>query len=177
MNENRAEESTPDGTEPRYRERRSAHLDEGEEKRAAAPADPVTIGEAPEPSTVEPQAGGEAVGEAPERGHVPHEKAREPSPAPGQEPDLDRLEDLDVPDASFFDQIVQPLIVQALQFLGQVPLTEAGERRVLPRQAKHVIDLLGQLEERTRGNLPDEEDAYLQRALSELRTLYLQEGR
>lgn len=100
--------------------------------------------------------------------------APEPGPAEGSDAgiDFDRLDRMEIPEPSFYE-ILQPLEIQALQFLGVAPLTESGEKRVLPRWAKHVIDLLGLIEERTRGNLPQEEAAYLDRVLTELRTRYV----
>ena len=68
---------------------------------------------------------------------------------------------------------IEPHIERALGFLGQLPLTPEGDRRVLPQWAKHEIDLLGILEERTRGNLPAEERQALDQTLDQLRTLYL----
>lgn len=86
--------------------------------------------------------------------------------------DLERLAEVDVPEASFLE-LIQPLEIQALQFLGEMPITREGEKRVLPRWAKHVIDLLGILEERTRGNLTDEEALYLERVLTDLRARFV----
>lgn len=173
---------TPDeksSDENRFRERRSAFA-EGDE-RAPSPAVPEgVLGEEAEPA-VEPPSGEEespVVGTAPQREASPAEEERPAGDATVTgEPDaggvdLDRLDQIEIPEASFLE-IVQPLEIQALQFLGEVPLTESGEKRVLPRWAKHVIDLLGLLEERTRGNLPEDEMQYLDQVLTELRMRYL----
>lgn len=176
---------TPDeksSDENRFRERRSAFA-EGDE-RASSPAVPegVRLGEEAEPAVEPPRGGVEE--ESPVVGSVPQREASraEEEPPAGDatvtgEPgaggvDLDRLDQIEIPEASFLE-IVQPLEIQALQFLGEVPLTESGEKRVLPRWAKHVIDLLGLLEERTRGNLPEDEMQYLDQVLTELRMRYL----
>ena len=182
------DEKRPDETssaEPRFRERRSAFTDDNEEEpRAPAPADPdeVRVGERERPSEqpaepvieTPPGADSPVVGEAPASEPAGAEEARpDGGSAESGEIDLDRLDQMEIPEASFLE-IVQPLEIQALQFLGAAPLTESGEKRVLPRWAKHVIDLLGLLEERTRGNLPDDEKRYLDTVLTELRTRYLQ---
>lgn len=187
------DEKRPDegSGEPKFRERRSAFTDD-DETRAPSPADPgeVRVGGADRPAEAAPD-DGEPVIEAPPgarparpaAGAAP-EPGPDAAPAPGAAPepgpgapsdeeiDLDRLDRMEIPEPSFLE-ILQPLEIQALQFLGVAPLTESGEKRVLPRWAKHVIDLLGLLEERTRGNLPEEEKAYLDRVLTELRTRYL----
>ncbi|CAN5200305.1 hypothetical protein BH18GEM1_BH18GEM1_01960 [soil metagenome] len=132
--------------ENRFRERRSAFSDEKQEEAEIAPT--TTTAEA---------------------------LTAEPPSAPSEEPGPDALEDIDLPEASFLE-IVQYFAIQAIQFLGEMPLNEGGERRVMPREAKHFIDLLGILEERTRGNLSDEESRFLEQILTDLRMRYLQVG-
>jgi hypothetical protein len=96
--------------------------------------------------------------------------------ADGSGMDLDQLAGMEVPQPSFLE-LVEPHVEMALRFLGELPLTPDGERRVLPRWAKREIDLLGILEQRTRGNLPPEEQQFLEQALDQLRTLYLKVAR
>jgi hypothetical protein len=96
----------------------------------------------------------------------------EPGGPPAVDLDLEEMARVEIPEASFYE-IVQPLEIQALQFLGELPLTADGQRGVLLRWAKHVIDLLGVLEERTRGNLPPEESQYLEQVLTDLRMRYV----
>jgi hypothetical protein len=99
--------------------------------------------------------------------------AGEATDEPGlADPHLDQLAGMDAPPPSFLE-LVEPHIEMALRFLGQLPLTPEGDRRVLPQWAKREIDLLGILEQRTRGNLPPEERQALDQALDQLRTLYL----
>lgn len=149
--------------ENRFRERRSAYVGKEEEERAPSPAEPPEMqeeaAEADSPSEEVPPPESEAPGP-------------EPGPSEAGEADLDRLEQMEIPEASFLE-LVQPLEIQALQFLGVVPLSKEGEKRIMPKWAKHVIDLLGILEDRTRGNLTDEESEYLETVLNELRMRYL----
>ena len=75
-----------------------------------------------------------------------------------------------VPDFKFF---ISTLSLQASIFLGQLanPVTRKNEED-LP-QAKFIIDTLGMLQEKTKGNLNEEEAALLENLLYELRTSYL----
>lgn len=174
------EEPTP----PRFRERRSAFVeddgDTGAAVRSAAesptveppPVEPPPVEPSPvEPSPVEPPPHRPAANDDEILAGALLDADAGAADDPGAL-DLDRLDAVDIPEASFHE-IVEPLRLQALQFLGEVPLTEAGERAILPRWAKHVIDLLGILEQRTRGNLALEEREYMDAVLDDLRTRYL----
>jgi hypothetical protein len=90
--------------------------------------------------------------------------------------DLDHLAEMEVPEPSFLE-LIEPHVEMALRFLGELPLSPDGALRVLPRWARREIDLLGLLEQRTRGNLPADEQRYLEQALDQLRTLYLKVNR
>lgn len=185
-------------TESRFRERRSAHSDESAPE-ADAPAAPPSPSVADTPAeAVEPTERTEHVrvdSAKPVDSAQPFEHPQPVEPFQPVEPtqrvdsadrmgdaaeeagmDLDRLAEMDVPDPSFLE-LVEPHVEMALRFLGELPLTPEGERRVLPRWAKREIDLLGLLEERTRGNLPPPEQQYLDQALDHLRTLYLKVNR
>ena len=71
--------------------------------------------------------------------------------------------------------LVMSLQMSAWMQLGKVmnPMTGKIERDV--QHAKDSIDLLGMLEEKTRGNLHPEEAQLLTRALFELRMNYVEE--
>ena len=159
----------------RFRERRSAHVGKESEERAPSPAEPPEMKEeaveadAPTEEVPPPEAEGAQETVVGPEGDAP---GPEPGPSEAGEADLDRLEQMEIPEASFLE-LVQPLEIQALQFLGVVPISEEGEKRIMPKWAKHVIDLLGILEDRTRGNLTDEESEYLETVLHELRMRYL----
>lgn len=145
-------------TENKFRERRSAFRDES----------------AGEPETPAPEPAADAVAEPLERDATPPPEEVE-SDRPTSEAavaELDRMAEMDVPPPSFLE-LVEPHVEMAFRFLGELPLTPDGERRVLPRWAKREIDLIGILEQRTRGNLPPEEEQVLREALDQLRTLYL----
>jgi hypothetical protein len=144
----------------RFVERRSAHADFDEVKSSAD----TKVFVEPEPSSHGSSSGPET--EAAVESELPDDQ---PAAA---EIDLEEMARVEVPEPSFYE-IVQPLEIQALQFLGELPLASDGRRGVLPAWAKHVIDLLGILEERTRGNLTPEESQYLEQVLSDLRMRYV----
>lgn len=74
------------------------------------------------------------------------------------------------PDFNFF---ITTLAIQASIFLGAMPnpATNAIEKN-LP-QAKFIIDTLGMLKEKTKGNLSSEEEKALENILYELRSQYI----
>lgn len=57
--------------------------------------------------------------------------------------------------------------------LGQVPAPGSEETMVDLPAAKQIIDILGLLEEKTRGNLDDSEEKLLKSLLYELRIHYV----
>jgi len=72
-----------------------------------------------------------------------------------------------------FTSLVQTLATQAAIFLSDQEDPETGESLRHLDLAKHNIDLLGVLEEKTRGNLTDDERRLLDRLLYELRMAYV----
>ncbi len=77
-----------------------------------------------------------------------------------------------LPPASF-ESLVSMLVTQALAALGQIPLGDKQEPVVMLDHAKHYIDLLGMLEEKTKGNLSAGEANMLKNVLHELRMVYV----
>ena len=78
------------------------------------------------------------------------------------------------PDFAFF---VTTLALQASIFLGKVPNPATNKTEEDPTQAKFLIDTLGILKEKTKGNLSQEESDLLENVLYELRTQYISLGR
>jgi|GEM_PF-581013 len=74
-----------------------------------------------------------------------------------------------------FIGLILNLQASAMIGLGKImnPMTQKIERNL--DQARMTIDMLGMLEEKTKGNRSDEETETLQRALTELRMNYLDE--
>jgi len=76
-----------------------------------------------------------------------------------------------------FRTLVESLAVQALMYLGGVADRRTGQAIFDPDYSRHMIDLLGVLEEKTRGNLSAEESQELGTVLQELRMRYVELAR
>ncbi len=74
------------------------------------------------------------------------------------------------PDFNFF---VTTLSLQASIDLGQVPNPVTNKKEENLSQAKFLIDTLGMLKEKTKGNLTAEEANFLENVLYELRMQYI----
>ena len=82
-----------------------------------------------------------------------------------------------VPQEPTFDDMIRMLATQALMYLGAFPDPQTGKATVALDIAKLNIDLLGVLEEKTKGNLTEDEAATLSSTLSELRTQFVEIAR
>jgi hypothetical protein len=85
-------------------------------------------------------------------------------------------EDL-INNASKFVQLVLSFHAAAWQQMGKVTSVITGEIDRNLIAAKHSIDMLAMLEEKTKGNLTEDEEKYLKHALYELRMNYLEEAK
>jgi hypothetical protein len=65
----------------------------------------------------------------------------------------------------------------ALLHLGEIPDPDTNAVEVRLPLAKHIIDTLGMLQEKTRGNLEPDEDNLLKSVLYDLRLRYVQKSR
>lgn len=83
-------------------------------------------------------------------------------PAPGQIPPAD------------FTTLVSSIATQALFSMGAMPDPQTGQRYTNLDIARHHIDSLSVVEEKTKGNLSDEESKMLSATLYELRQSYVQ---
>jgi hypothetical protein len=72
-----------------------------------------------------------------------------------------------------FATFILSLASSALVNLGRLPPPEGAATRPDLPAAKQIIDILGILEERTRGNLDDSEDKLLKSLLYDLRVQYV----
>jgi hypothetical protein len=74
-----------------------------------------------------------------------------------------------------FSEILQMIVLQASVTLGGVQDPQTGQR-IPPNLplAKHYIDLLEILEDKTRGNLDDNEKTVIERTLHDLRMAFVQ---
>ncbi len=98
-------------------------------------------------------------------------KPQEPMPSPAVEtaPEAREHEPLE----ARFDVFVSGLVMEALIAMGDMPHPATRKQAANLPQAKYLIDLLGVLEEKTKGNLSIDEGRLLNDALYQLRMRYL----
>jgi hypothetical protein len=72
-----------------------------------------------------------------------------------------------------FSTFVLSLSSSALMHLGEMPNAETQETDVNLPMAKQTIDILGIVQEKTRGNLSNEEDRLLTELLYDLRLKFV----
>lgn len=80
--------------------------------------------------------------------------------------------DLRLPPASF-NSLITMLATQAMVAIGQIPDPVQNKTVVRLPLAKHYIDTLTMLEEKTRGNLAGDEAKLLSAILGDLRLAYV----
>src|SRR5438105_7203415 len=76
-----------------------------------------------------------------------------------------------------FVEFVMMHAQNAALFLGQIPNPQSGQPEVNLELAKMFIDQLEMIQEKTRGNLSNEESAVLRHALSNLQLAYVEVAR
>ncbi|HAM41297.1 MAG TPA: DUF1844 domain-containing protein [Candidatus Omnitrophica bacterium] len=77
-----------------------------------------------------------------------------------------------VPEARF-DLFLSGLAMEALIALGDAPHPQTRKSAMNLPQARYLVDLLGVLEEKTRGNLSVDEERLLKETLYQLRMRYM----
>jgi hypothetical protein len=73
-----------------------------------------------------------------------------------------------------FNTLLNAIATQALFAMGAMPDPQTGQRYTNLDVARHHVDSLGVLEDKTKGNLTDEEQKTLATTLYELRSTYVQ---
>jgi hypothetical protein len=73
-----------------------------------------------------------------------------------------------------FRTLISTMVTQALYAMGAIPDPQTGQRVAILDLARHHIDMLGVIEEKTKGNLDEEESKMLSTTLHELRMQYMQ---
>lgn len=99
----------------------------------------------------------------------PSSKPEQPGSIPGMagEPPPGEMRKIDFP------SYVLSYYTQGLVLLGEVPNPITNKRDEDIESAKHMIDILGMLQEKTKGNLTKEEDQLLDSVLYELRLKFM----
>lgn len=81
-------------------------------------------------------------------------------------------EEIQLPEVNFAT-FVFSLSSSALLHFGEVPDPTTGLKKKNLPMAKHTVDILGMLEEKTKGNLTDDEGELLKNILYDLRMRYV----
>lgn len=92
------------------------------------------------------------------------ERKAPPKPPPTTEKTLPPMD---------FAQFILSLATSAMLYLGDAKLPEGAEQPVDLHSAKQTIDILAMLEEKTRGNLSEQEESLLKNILSDLRIRFV----
>lgn len=81
----------------------------------------------------------------------------------------------DLPEKPSFTHMINLLTMQAIVGMGGMQDPASGKPIPAdPQMARFHIDLLGVLEEKTKGNLDDEEKSLISQSLHELRMMFVQ---
>jgi len=146
----------PDGTP-----RELSPEERAENERAAASASAVA---SPEPRIATPQTAG-----PPETSAAP-----EPQPErPGPQHERAHAGGDPLDDPASFLSLIMSLASNAASSLGMMPHPVTGESGVDLKTAKHWIDVLGMLEQKTHGNLDEQEAQVVESLLADLRMQYV----
>ncbi len=94
--------------------------------------------------------------------------AAPPRPAPHSHSGGDPLDD-----PTSFLSLIMSLASNAASTLGMMPHPVTGETGVDLKTAKHWIDVLGMLEQKTQGNLDEQEAQVIESLLADLRMQYV----
>lgn len=99
------------------------------------------------------------------------------APAPVGGPADAQPDDPNAPYKVDFNELLRMFGTQALMYLGQFPDPQTGKAIIALDVAKVQIDLLGVIEEKTKGNLTPQEEADLKGLLGELRMIFVEISR
>jgi hypothetical protein len=109
-------------------------------------------------------------------GGLKEEEASSPKPSPEkekqQEPKAAETERPPLPEVNF-NSLIFSLSSSAFYNLGEIADPQTGQKQKDLPLAKHSIDILAMLNDKTKGNLNDEEQKFLDNILAELRLRYV----
>jgi hypothetical protein len=139
-----------------------------EEKREVAAAQAAVTKPAPEPqpATAQPRNEGSQAAETnPAPSTIPPARSEDEMPEEGDE--------LDAQDPASFVNFLMSIASNAASTLGMMEHPVTHQREVDLELAKHWIDVLGMLQQKTKGNLTAQEQQILEGFLSDLRMQYV----
>jgi len=99
--------------------------------------------------------------EAPESAQIPKADAKSGGEEPAQEPTID------------FPSYLLSYYTQGLVLLGEVPNPYTSKKEEDVEAARHTIDILSMIEQKTKGNLSKDEQQLLESVLYELRMKFM----
>ena len=94
--------------------------------------------------------------------------------APTSETESAPEEEIHLPEVNF-STFIFSLSSSAILHFGEIPDPATGTKKTNLPMAKHTIDILGMLEEKTKGNLTGDEGELLKNILYDLRMRYVKE--
>jgi hypothetical protein len=118
--------------------------------------------EAPEKET---QRDAQAEGEARHREESRADEGTKESPR-------QRQEGVPLPEVNF-STLIMSLSSSAFFHLGEIPDPATGQKQKDLALAKHTIDIIGMLREKTKGNLDDDEQKFIDSMLTDLRLRFV----
>jgi hypothetical protein len=95
-----------------------------------------------------------------------------PQETAGEQPEGAFTESGPLPEVNF-NSLILSLSSSALLHLGEIADPQTGEKRTDIHMAKHSIDIIAMLKEKTEGNLTDEEHKFVESILTDLRWRYV----
>jgi len=107
------------------------------------------------------------------RGPDTAERPEEKSAAPQPSPDQKNSKEIPPGPPIDFTSYILGYYTQGFVFLGEVPNPYTNKKEEDVEAARHTIDLLSMLEEKTKGNLSNDEQQLLENVLYELRMRYM----
>ena len=110
-----------------------------------------------------------------EEGDLKEEKGGEEAPkeeAKPEEPEETEAARTPLPEVNF-NSLIFSLSSSSLLNLGEIADPHSGEKRKDLVLAKHTIDTIAMLKERTAGNLDEEEAKFIENVLTDLRWRYV----
>jgi hypothetical protein len=110
-------------------------------------------------------------GEAEAEAQFEEAKAQDEAAESSQEQDRGPLPPVE------FSGLILSLSHAAMMHLGQIPDPNTGQAQMDRDLARHTIDTIGMLKEKTEGNLNPEEQRLIDHALTELRLAYVRLNR
>jgi len=109
-----------------------------------------------------------------DEGHLKEEKkaVEEKKDEKDEKPKQEDTKGQPLPEVNF-NSLIFSLSSSALFHLGEIADPQSGEKQKDLPLAKHSIDIIAMLKEKTKGNLDEEEEKFMENILADLRWRYV----